>query len=160
MAQNFPRQDLWWLKRGERHEVIKPQSSILLFHPIPKQLWRDWDSFLVSLVLTYWHVQTRQRIKLPCDRQVCKLMSELPSGFRAWVGFDVFSVPEHWCLILIKTYMSETAFFIASARPEASQGFVLGQLSWEGARTRAKLQKSIRGHPRECFQREMDCLRC
>lgn len=43
------------------------------------------------------------------------------------------------CLTLTSTKVSGTAFVSAHVRPEASQGFVLGQLSWGGVRTRAKL---------------------
>lgn len=74
----------------------------------------------------------------PVKVRFFKQMSELLSSFRSlgwvWRFQHAWTLMSHFDLLRLKC-QEQPAFSIACARPEASQGFVLGQLSWEGART-------------------------
>ena len=90
MAQNFTWQDLWQLRRWEQHEVIKPQSSTLLFHPISK-LCRGCE----GIEINFWYCsflsseicKTNKESNLSLESQVFKQIDELSSGFQSlgWV---------------------------------------------------------------------------
>lgn len=158
MAQNFIWQDLWWLKRWERHEVIKLQSSILLFHPISKQPCRGCE----GIGINFWYCRflssemrkTNKESKLFCESQFFKQIAELPSSFR--VEFGIFSTVGISVRLTLKCLGQPFPLPVWDQRHHRA----LFWASWVGKERGQGKGKAIRGHPRECPPKELGCLRC